>query len=118
MEQANLATVLNGVRSPMKLSNLHLWIASVAITALILACSPKPEPRTVDFYATHTTERAQRMAECEARAGTLAGDPDCINARQAAMRLWSTGPRQRFDMNQPSGTAQAASPTTPSSDPK
>src|SRR5205814_9466466 len=93
------------------------WIASAIVTAFILACSPKPEPRTVDYYVNHKTERLQRLAECEDKAGTLKDDPDCINARQAAMKLWSIGPQRKFDMNQPSGMASeaAGAPSAPAS---
>lgn len=94
----------------------QLWLVAGAITTVIMACTPKPEPKTVDFYVENKEARLERLAECQNNAGTLKDDPDCLNAKQAAVKVWSKPSLPSFDPNSPSGQA-APSGSMPASEP-
>lgn len=38
----------------------------------------------VAYYRAHTTERNERLQACANDPGSLADQPDCVNAREAA----------------------------------
>lgn len=40
--------------------------------------------RTVDWYKTHSTERAAKLRECRDNPGELRDSPNCVNAEKAA----------------------------------
>ena len=65
---------------------------AIIVTALLSACTPKPEPKTVDFYLTHKAERMKVFDECRNNPGKLKGEPDCINAAEAVLKAQATDP--------------------------
>jgi len=65
-------------------SSKVLISAVISATALLSACTPKPEPKTVDYYVKHVAEWQKVFDECANNPGKLKDDPDCVNA-QAAM---------------------------------
>jgi len=70
-------------------TDAQLWLAAGVVTTVVLACTPKPEPKTVDYYVANQEARLARLKECENNVGTLKDDPDCLNAKQAALKVWS-----------------------------
>ena len=56
---------------------------AITVTILLSACTPKPEPKTVDYYVKHQAEWQKVFDECRNNPGKLKDDPDCINANQA-----------------------------------
>jgi len=95
-----------------KLTIPQLWVAAVAVTTLILACTPKADPHSVEYYLDNKDARLQRIKECDNNPGTLKDDPDCINARQAAIRPWSKPNLKLFDPSTASGQASDPSPNS------
>jgi hypothetical protein len=95
-----------------KLTISQLWIAAVAVTTLILACTPKADPHSVEYYLDNKDARLQRIKECDNNPGALKDDPDCINARQATIRAWSKPNLKPFNPSSASG--QAGDPSSSS----
>lgn len=52
----------------------------------LVGCTPKQEPKTVDYYLVNEAERAAVREKCKNNPGELGGDPDCINASVAERR--------------------------------
>ena len=86
-----------------KVTDAQLWLAAGVVTTVILACTPKAEPHTVDFYVDNKEARLARLKECENNAGSLKDDADCINAKQAAIKVWSKPNLSKFDPSSPLG---------------
>jgi hypothetical protein len=91
------------VKTMRHLSQPQLWLSAAAITVVFLACTPKSEPKTVDYYAENKEARVARLKECENNVGTLKDDPDCVNAKQAAIKAWRKPNLPSFDPSSPTG---------------
>lgn len=59
---------------------------SLMVFFALSACTPKVEPKTVDYYLKNDSERNNLMAKCMNNLGKYKDDPDCINASQAALQ--------------------------------
>lgn len=86
-------------------TDAQLWLAAGVVTTIIIACTPKQEPKTVDYYVDNKEARLARLAECENNVGRLKDDPDCLNAKQAALKLWTKPSLPKFDPSSPTGQA-------------
>lgn len=62
----------------------------VVVIGLLGACTPKPEPKTVDYYVSHKAERDKVNAACSNNPGGMKDDPDCRNAGDAVIKAWGT----------------------------
>ena len=80
----------------------------VVTVGAVVACAPAPDrsQHTVDYYRAHGDARVAMLAQCANDPGTLAGKPDCRNAREAA-RIEGIGSLKRLP---PLGLPNAASP--------
>jgi hypothetical protein len=65
-------------------------LALVTLLSLLAieACSPKTEPKTVEYYTAHPAERDKVVAACRNNPGQLKDDPDCVNANDSAIQGW------------------------------
>jgi len=63
---------------------LLAWNVAVLLVIAAAGCSPERARYTVDEYRADTTLRHMQMARCQRDPGSLAKNPDCVNARQAA----------------------------------
>lgn len=61
-------------------------IVAIAETISLTGCTPKSEPKTVEYYLENDDERTTLMAKCSNDLGTHKDDPDCINASQASLQ--------------------------------
>lgn len=63
-------------------------ISMIAGCAVLAACSRAPvtAAHTVDWYLSHTPDRASIVERCGNDPGTLGKTPDCVNAFAAAQR--------------------------------
>jgi hypothetical protein len=95
-------------------TDAQLWLAAGIVTTVILACTPKSEPKTVDYYVDNKEARLVRLKECENNLGTLKDDPDCLNAKQAAIKAWSKPNLPKFDASSPTGQAPGSAPASAS----
>ena len=93
-------------------TDAHLWLAAGVVTTVILACAPKPEPKTVDYYVDNQEARLARLKECANNVGTLKDDPDCLNAKQAALKVWSKPSLPKFDPSSQTGQAPESAPAS------
>lgn len=60
--------------------------ASALLVSMLAGCETRnkgEEVRSIDWYESHNTERAEKLAECMANPGTLDGTPNCVNASRA-----------------------------------
>ena len=73
-------------------SSTALIGAAITITTLLSACAPKSEPKTVDYYVKHKSERMKVFDECKNNPGKLKDAPDCINAEEAVSKAQATDP--------------------------
>ena len=71
-------------------SSIALISAAITVTALLSACTSKPEPKTVDYYVKHEAEWKSVFDECRNNPGKLKDDPDCINAEEASLKRHHT----------------------------
>lgn len=69
-----------------------LNVAAIATLVLLSACTPKAEPKTVDYYVEHQAEWQKVFNECKNNPGKLKDDPDCINASHALAKIQATKP--------------------------
>lgn len=70
------------------------WLVflGILLSISLVACTPKPEPKTVDYYVSNVPETLKLLEECRNNPGKLKDDPDCINARQALTKIQATKP--------------------------
>lgn len=65
-------------------------IVLAAAAMALAACTKTEPPKSVTYYAEHKAERDARLAICKQNPGELKDDPDCVNAREAVMKAWSS----------------------------
>lgn len=65
---------------------------ALCIAVLMSACTPRAEPKTVDYYLKHEAELLKVFNECTNNPGQMKDDADCINARQALSQKQATDP--------------------------
>lgn len=75
----------------MSCSSKNFLYASL-IGLLLSACTPKDEPKTVDYYLKHDAELHKVLNGCKNNPGKYKDDGDCINARQALTVKQATDP--------------------------
>ena len=49
----------------------------------VVGCSPKADPKTVEYYLANANERNNLLALCANNPGKYKDDGDCINADRA-----------------------------------
>ena len=99
-----------GSRRAATICTVQIGTAAVALFLMSIATPAKaqllpPEnQRTVEWYRTHPTERAQVRRLCLNDPGRLAMSPDCINAKRGDLAAAVRSPRQGLtgsDMSSP-----------------
>lgn len=64
--------------------NRLIVVTAVFSIGLIAACSPEPEPKSIQFYIDNPTERTAMLARCKTD-GSKAIETDCARAMSAAI---------------------------------
>ena len=93
----------------MRLKFLTLMLPIVVGSPFLTACSrgPTAAQHTVNWYLSHTADRASMVERCANDPGTLGKTPDCINAFAAAQRADIGSLKNLPLMGLPQGTAKA-----------
>lgn len=80
----------------------------LAVLLLCIFCSVafaegSQEVMGVEWYKTHPEERKMMLARCNDNPGELRNDPNCINAKRAALTLSGGSVRRPAPSEQPKG---------------
>ncbi len=66
---------------------MKTYLLTITSALVLLACSPREETRTVDYYKEHKEELAAKRKECTDNPGELGKTTNCINAERADAQL-------------------------------
>ncbi|MEO9273740.1 EexN family lipoprotein [Marinomonas sp. 5E14-1] len=66
---------------------MYKLIATSTLAVFLIACSPKEEVKTVQFYLDNEDALELKMAYCKNNPGKAMTDENCINSLEASSKL-------------------------------